>query len=283
MSLSCMDLSPNNSGMFKQVMGVRLLTYRLLVSVVPLLQFMAPASTFMQPGCIAGKSAWPKQSYLHSAKKSIRDSNCQPSSSQLRNVPVVLHPLQSELLPPLHQMDWNLFSQSLVLCLFGLCLSGSKWTSPLLLPGTWRPWKHISRTYQPDQPHRFCERADRTSDPQRHYSFDPAHVMRNAQIVGPLRLKLCRRLILRPRATWNCHRPCQCNLWWGGRRTCCCGGRTGRGVAFLISATFISFKLQACQIVFPRRRRMLQRTWACQLNQFEFQKLSQAPGLWGGR
>lgn len=27
---------------------------------------------------------------------------------------------------------------------------------------------------------------------------------------------------------------------------------------------------------------MLQRTWACQLNQFEFQKLSQAPGLWGG-
>ena len=55
--------------------------------------------------------------------------------------------------------------------------------------------------YQPDQPHRFCERADRTSDPQRHYSFDPAHVMRNAQIVGPLRLKLCRRLILRPRAT----------------------------------------------------------------------------------
>ena len=69
MSLSCMDLSPNNSGMFKQVMGVRLLTCRLLVSVVPLLLFMAPASTFMQPGCIAGKSAWARQSYLHSAKK----------------------------------------------------------------------------------------------------------------------------------------------------------------------------------------------------------------------
>ena len=105
MSLSCMDLSPNNSGMFNQVMGVRLLTCRLLVSVVPLLLFMAPASTFMQPDCIAGKSAWPRQSYLHSAKKSTRDSNCQPSSSQLRNVPVVLHPLQSELLPPLHQTD----------------------------------------------------------------------------------------------------------------------------------------------------------------------------------